>query len=324
MNKKSINWGILGAGKIAGKFAISLKQVENACLYAVASRSQEKATAFAEKFEVQKAFGSYESMLQNKEIDIVYVATPHVFHYAHSMLSLDFGKAVLCEKPFAMNRKQVEEMIATAKTKNLLLMEAMWTPFLPHIQYLKELLESQKYGKIKKLTADFGFDAPFDEQGRLFKKSLGGGSLLDIGIYPVFLALHTLGIPEKIEAKATLGKTEVDEDCEIRFLYRENVKADLKSSIIKRTPTVAVFELEHAVIEIASRWHEPSTITIISSGETEMKNFEVASYGYEFEARHVQEMLFQGRTESNVMTFQKSLELISLLDKVRELIKLEY
>ena len=325
MKPKIIKWGILGPGKIAKKFITSLKHVKDAELYAVASRSLEKATAFAEVHGAKKAFGSYEEMLQDNEVDVVYVATPHVFHYEHSLLCLDYGKAVLCEKPFAINREQVEEMISKAREKQVFLMEAMWTPFLPHIKYLSEVLSSGKYGKVKRLTADFGFAAPFDENGRLFKKSLGGGSLLDIGIYPVFLALHTLGKPEKVEAKAEIGKTGIDEICEVIFSYSNGASADLKSSIVENTPITAEFELENAQVKILSRWHNPSTICITTtSGEVIEKSFEVASFGYEYEAAHVQEMLRKGRTESDVMTFDKSLELISTLDQIRKEIALEY
>lgn len=324
MKTEKIKWGIIGLGKIAGKFATSLKEVEDAELFAVASRSLERAEKFKKEFGGNKAFGSYKEMLQDKEVDVVYVATPHVFHYEHTLLCLQNGKAVLCEKPFAINRQQVEEMISTAKKKQVFLMEAMWTPFLPHIQFVAELLDSGRFGKIKKLTADFGFNAPYDEKGRLFSKKLGGGSLLDIGIYPVFLALHSLGIPEKIEAKASLGKTEVDEVCDMIFSYPGDVTAELHSTIIKKTPTVAEFLLEKARIKISSRWHEPATVTIITPEGAETKSFDVASYGYEYEARHVHEMLRKGRTESDVMTFNKSLQLIGLLDQIRKEIKLEY
>lgn len=324
MRTCKIKWAILGPGRIAEKFATSLREVEDAEIYSVASRSLERATDFAEKFGAKKVFGSYEEMLLDENIDIVYVATPHSFHYEHTLLCLNSRKPVLCEKPFALNREQVEKMISVAKEKNVFLMEAMWTPFLPHIKYLTELLQSGKYGRIKKLTADFGFDAPFDENGRLFLKSLGGGSLLDIGIYPVFLALHTLSMPQKIEAKAQLGRTEIDEDCEVLFTYPHGSIAELKSSIIKNTPTIAVFELEKAVIEIASRWHEPSVITIKTAERTKSRTFEVTSYGYEYEAMHVHKMLRQGRTESDVMSFEKSLQLISLLDRIRKEIGLEY
>lgn len=324
MKAEKIKWGIIGPGKIAGKFATSLKEVKDAELYAVASRSFERAEFFAKENGATKAYGSYEEMLQDEELDVVYIATPHVFHYEHTLLCLKNGKAVLCEKPFAINRQQVEEMISTAREKQVFLMEAMWTPFLPHIKYVIDVVNSGKYGKIKKLTADFGFNAPFKETGRLFSIKLGGGSLLDIGIYPVFLALHSLGIPEKIEAKAQLGKTEVDEVCDVIFSYPDGVTAELHSTIIKKTRTVAEFELDKAIIKISSRWHEPATVTITTSKGSETKSFDVASYGYEYEARHVNEMLRKGRIESDVMSFDKSLQLISLLDQIRKEIKLEY
>ncbi|WP_324721119.1 Gfo/Idh/MocA family protein [Salinimicrobium sp. HB62] len=324
MKAEKIKWAILGPGKIAAKFATSLRHVEDAEIYAVASRSLERAEDFINKNGGKKAFGSYEEMLQDEAVDVVYIATPHVFHYEHTLLCLQNGKAILCEKPFAINRQQVEEMISTAREKQVFLMEAMWTPFLPHIQFVIDQINSGAYGKIKKLTADFGFNAPYNESGRLFLKSLGGGSLLDIGIYPVFLALHSLGLPEKIQAKAQLGKTEVDEICDVVFSYSNGVTAELHSTIIKKTPTVAEFELEKANIRISSRWHEPATVTIATPGETTTKTFDVASFGYEYEARHVQEMLRKGRTESDVMSFEKSLQLISVLDEIRKEIRLEY
>lgn len=324
MTATKVKWGILGPGKIAKKFVTSLQFVQDAELYGVASRSLERATNFAKQHKATKAFGSYKEMLEDGEIDVIYVATPHVFHHEHTLMCLRAGKAVLCEKPFAINRAQVKEMILTAREHNVFLMEAMWTLFLPHIIYVKEQMNSGKYGKIKKLTADFGFAAPFDEDSRLFLKSLGGGSLLDIGIYPVFLALHVLGQPQSIQAKAGIGKTGVDEVCELIFSYAKGAKAYLESHINKHTPTVAVFELEEATIEISSRWHEPGTVTISTSQGTETKHFKAASYGYEYEARHVQEMLKQGKTESEVMTFNKSLELIAMLDEIRKEINLEY
>lgn len=324
MKSEKIKWGVIGPGRIATKFTTSLEHVKDAELHAIGSRSLDKATAFAKATAVKKAYGSYEEMLQDEEIDVVYVATPHVFHHEHTLLCLNHGKAVLCEKPFALNREQVEEMVKTAKAKEVFLMEAMWTPFLPHIQHIKSLITSGMYGNIKKLEADFGFYSPFNAEGRLFKKSLGGGSLLDIGIYPVFLALHTLGMPLKVEAKAKMSKTGIDEDCDIVFTYPDMVVAQLKSSIIEDTPTAAKIVLENATIEIHSRWHEPTTVSVTTSKGTESKSFEAASYGYEYEAMHVHEMLRKGRTESDVMTFSKSLELISLLDQIRKEIDLEY
>ncbi|SOC81194.1 Predicted dehydrogenase [Salinimicrobium sediminis] len=324
MKREKIKWGIIGPGKIARKFAISLKFVEDAELYAIASRNPERAAAFAEEMGTIKSYSSYETMLEDPAIDIIYVATPHSFHHPHTLLCLNAGKPVLCEKPFALNRQEVEEMILTSHKRNVFLMEAMWTIFLPHIGYVKEIIDSGKFGKVKTLKADFGFDTPFDAEGRLFLKSLGGGSLMDIGIYPVFLALHLLGTPKKIKATAKLGKTGIDEHCDIIFKYSGDTTALLHSSIIEKTPTLAVIELEAASIKISPNWYEPTAVSITSKKGTETKVFEAASFGYEFEARHVQEMLRQNKTESEIMSFDKSLELISILDKIRKQIGLEF
>ena len=324
MNNKTTKWGILGPGRIAAKFALGLREVKDAELYAIGSRSPEKAAQFAKEWKAKRSYGSYKEMLQDEELDVVYIATPHVFHYEHTLLCLKHKKAVLCEKPLAINKAQVEEMIAAAKKENVFLMEAMWTQFLPHFGFVMEIIKSGEFGMIRNLKADFGFKAPFDPAGRLFDIKLGGGSLLDIGIYPIFMALSALGKPEEITAKASIGSTNIDEDCDVVFHYSNGVKAEIGSSIIKDTPTTAVIIFEKATVTINSRFHEPSSVTISRKNDVETKVFEVSSNGYNFEAEHVQEMLKKGRIESDQMTFSKSIDLIELLDKVRDLIELEY
>ncbi|HZJ37070.1 MAG TPA: Gfo/Idh/MocA family oxidoreductase [Gillisia sp.] len=324
MKTKTFKWAILGPGKIAHKFAKGLAEVPGAELYAVASRSLVKAEEFAKEFNVPKFYGSYEDLVNDKEVDIVYVATPHVFHYEHTLLCLKHKKAVLCEKPFAMNKEQVNEMILTAKKENIFLMEALWTYFLPHYQYVLELVKSEKFGKITSLEADFGFEAPYLPEKRLFKKDLGGGSLLDIGIYPVFAALSLLGKPDTISAKAEFSETGVDESCKVDFNYQNGVCASLYSTIKKMTPTIATITFEDATLTINRRFHEPTSVTILHNNQEETILFDVNTNGYNFEAEHVQQMLANGRTESTVMSFEKSLELIGLLDDIREEIGLIY
>ena len=321
---KSINWGILGPGKIAKKFALGLKYVPNANLYAASSRSLEKAEDFAKEMGADKAYGSYVEMLNDPKLDAVYIATPHVFHHEHTLLCLKHNKAVLCEKPFAMNKNQVKEMIDFAQKQDTFLMEAMWTHFLPHFKYTREVIKSGKYGKVLSMKADFGFDAAFDAESRIYNKSLGGGSLLDIGIYPIFAALSFLGKPEKIEATAKMTKTEVDARCHATFLYPENVKAELYSFVDKNTDVSATIKLEKAEIYINPRFHQPSSVVITTENESFTKEFGVEANGYNFEAEHVGEMLLEGKKESTEMTFAKSLELIEMLDRVREKIGLKY
>ncbi len=324
MTSKTYKWGIIGPGKIAGKFSEDLARVSGAQLYAVASRDAERAKDFSEKYKFSKSYGSYEEMAQDEEVDIIYIATPHVFHCENTLLCLKHKKAVLCEKPFAMNAAEVEKMIAAANEHKAFLMEGMWTVFLPHYQYLLELIKSRELGKLLNLKADFGFAAPFLPEKRLYNKSLGGGSLLDVGIYPVFAALSLMGVPENIEASAQMGETGVDESCTIDFQYNTGAVAMLNCAINDSTPTTATLIFEKAKVTVNSRFHEPTSILIEQEGEEREINFEVHTRGYNYEAAHVQQMLDENRVESNVMSFQKSKELIKLLDLVRTRIGLEY
>lgn len=321
---KKIKWGIIGPGKIADKFATDLQEVEHAELYAVASRSQTKAKSFAKKHQATNSYSSYETMLQDEELDVVYIATPHVFHHAQTLMCFEYNKAVLCEKPFGMNRQQVEEMIAKAKQKNVFLMEALWTQFLPHFKAVMEIIKSKKYGAIKSLEANFGFNAAVDLEKRLYNKSLGGGSLLDIGIYPIFMALSALGMPQNIKAEGKFYKTGIDQQTDMTFEYANNVNATLQSSIIQDTSTTAVIEMEKATLKLNYQFHAPTSFVVITDEGEEIKEFDVHTRGYNFEAEHVQKMLWEGKTESTEMTFEKSLQLIELLDKVKAKIGLKY
>lgn len=321
---KTIRWGIIGLGKVANKFAKDLETVENCELYAVASRYQEKANSFAKQYNATKAYACYEDLAADPNVDAVYIATPHTFHKANAMLCLRHKKAVLCEKPLAMNLQEVEEMIATAKINNVLLMEALWTYFLPHYQFVLETINSGKYGVINKLEADFGFQVPLDMNSRVFKKSLGGGSLLDIGIYPIFAALSTLGKPLDIDAKATFFKNGADSSCKIIFNYDASAKAFLKSTFLEETPTTATFHCERGIIRINSRFHEPSSVSIIADGKEELFEFGYTTIGYNFEVLHFNELLRNDKTESPIMTYNFSRMLMETLDKVRANIDLDY
>ncbi|PQJ77691.1 Gfo/Idh/MocA family protein [Polaribacter porphyrae] len=325
MNKsmRIVKWGIIGLGKIADKFAQDLNTVENAKLVAVASRSQQKANDFAEKYQVENAYNSYEDLAKDFNIDAVYIATPHSFHKDHSILCLQNKKAVLCEKPFAMDLQEVSIMIAAAKANNVLLMEALWTCFLPHYKYVLDIVESKKYGDLIELQADFGFKAEYNLQSRLMKKEVGGGSLLDIGIYPIFTALSALGIPNSIAAKATFFETGADSSCSMTFEY-DNAKAFLKSTLLEETKTVAIFTFEEGEIKINGRFHEPSTVTIIKNQTEKTINFNYKTIGYSYEIEHFNQLLRDDKTESNIMTFELSKNLIKTLDKVRKQIGLEY
>ncbi|EAR12666.1 Predicted dehydrogenase [Polaribacter irgensii 23-P] len=322
-NIKKIRWGIIGLGNIAAKFATDLAKLENVTLVAVASRNPHKAAEFAAQHHSQKAYNSYDELLKDPEVDAVYIATPHSFHKEHTMLCLQNKKAVLCEKPLAMNASEVLEMIALAKENNVLLMEALWTAFLPHFIYIVALVESEKFGKLKNVDADFGFLREFDNENRLFKKALGGGSLLDIGIYPVFAALATLGTPNTIDAKATFFENGADSSCAMIFHY-ENAKATLKSTLMEETKTEAVFKFDKAIVKINGQFHEPSTVMVSQNNKEELINFNYKTIGYNYEAEHFSQLLRENKTESKIMSFDRSLKIIQTLDKVREIIGLQY
>lgn len=321
---KIINWGIIGLGNIANKFAQDLLTIPDAKLYAVASRSQENANTFASKYNATKAFGSYINLVKDSNIDAVYIATPHAMHKENTLLCLEHGIAVLCEKPFAMDGYEVNQMIVKAKEKNVLLMEALWTYFLPHYRFVLETLKNKTYGDVLKLEADFGFYREFDDTSRLFKKSLGGGSLLDIGIYPIFAALSTLGVPNKIDANATFFDNGTDSSCDMVFNYDNNVLAILKSTLLEKTPMEATFYCEKGIIKLNTGFFMPTTVTITSKGKEETLDFTDKANGYKYEILHFNELIRLGKTESDIMTFEFSRQLIKALDNVRKVINLNY
>lgn len=321
---KTIKWGIIGLGKIAHKFATDLLTIPHARLYAVASRNQDKANAFAVEFKAIKAYNSYENLANDPNIDAVYIATPHTLHKENTLLCLKKGIAVLCEKPFAMNAQDIETMINMAKVKNTLLMEALWTAFLPHYQYVQNAIKAKTYGKILKLEANFGFYRAFDNNSRVFNKQLGGGSLLDIGIYPIFAALSTLGFPKTIDAQATFFDNGADSSCDMVFHYNNSLKAYLKSSLLEDLPTEAIFYCENATIKINSQFHAPSSVTIIKGEVEETVDFGYTTNGYNFETLHFNDLIRNKKIESDIMTFNFSKTLMKMMDDVRNIIKLDY
>lgn len=315
---KVYNWGIIGLGKIAQKFAQDLKGMQSARLHAVASRSLHKAKAFAIQHGAIYSFGSYEEMVNCPDLDVVYIATPHAFHCENTIMCLNHKLPVLCEKPLAMNAAEVRRMIAAAKNNNTFLMEALWTRFLPSIEKALAIIAKGMIGEVRSLKADFGFKATFDPEGRLFNQKLGGGSLLDVGIYPVFLSLLIFGRPIQVKAMASIGPTNVDESCGIILKYTNNKIAILDSTIVAKTATEAWIYGEKGNIRINGRWHEPTSITLMMDGE-EPKDifFDFSTFGYSYEAEEVMNCLLKKKLSSPKLNHHFSLDLIELLDEIR-------
>ncbi len=317
--QKKVNWGILGLGHIAHKFAADLKLIPNATLHAVASTSGVRAQNFAAQYDAVHYYGSYEEMMDCPDLDVVYIATRHPRHHKNTLLCLKNKIPVLCEKPFAMNGGEVEEMIAAAKSNQTFLMEALWTRFLPTTKKVLAMIEDDVIGEVTSVKADFGFKAAFDESGRLFNQNEGGGALLDIGIYPVFLSLLLFGKPEEIKAMASIGKTKVDETCHMLFRYSNNKIANLHATLLNDTATEAYIYGTKGVIRINTRFHESTSVTLLLNGK-EPKDifFECLGYGYRYEAEAVMEYLFKDDIEHPLMPHSFSVDLMDLLDQVRK------
>ena len=322
---KKYRWGIIGAAHIAGKFAEGLKELPEAVCYAIASRSQEKAETFCNENGFEKAYGSYEAMLKDPLVDIVYIATPNNLHFEHTMMSLEAGKAVLCEKPFASNLSQVQQMIQKAKEKKLFLMEALWSRFLPSVQSFKQQMQEGTIGKPLLLEVDFGFKANYNPQSRLFDPELGGGSIPDIGIYPLFLALYLFGKPESVQVTSVAAPTGTDMTTSILLKHAGGEISVLTSSFAMRLDTEAKLFGETGSLRLCRMFHIPTKL-MIWKGDDEEQEIPVKSVGngYNYEAREVMKCLDRGETESQGMPLSFSLDLIRLLDEVEEKAKLSF
>jgi predicted dehydrogenase len=318
---KCIRWGILGCGRIARKFAADLRHVGDAKLIAVGSRDRTIAEEFGDEFHVNHRHDSYEGLVSNPEVDVIYIATPHGFHYEHSLLCLGHRKAVLCEKAFAINSTQAKEMIMVARREKLFLMEALWTKFLPHFNKVIEMTREGRIGRIRSMLLNFGFLPAPPVPKRLFDPALGGGTMLDIGIYNVFMALSILGRPDGIEASMTAASTGVDEQCAVLFKYADGALAQLFSSFTSDLATEADINGEKGRIRLTNRFYEPSTSIEFYPGRVDSKQLipfeKEPGFGYQYEARHVGDCLRLGLTESPVMSHADSLLLMETLDRVR-------
>lgn len=319
-----INWGIIGLGNIANTFASDLQLSKNANLYGVASSSLEKARTFSRKHKSITYYDSYEKLAKDPNIDVIYIASPHTFHYEHSMMCLNNGKSVLCEKPLGINIDEVKSLIKEASSNKLFLMEAMWTRFIPATEKLIELLNNKVIGDLIFIRADFGFKADINPMGRIYNLKLGGGSLMDIGIYPIYLSLLTLGLPTEIKAMARMTNTDVDSYCAMLFSYKNSAKAMLESTIEANTPTEAHIYGSNGTIKLHSRFHHTEKISLYQNGNLQ-EEFELnyKGKGYIYEIEEVNRCLIKNELESSKLPHSVSLDLITLIEKIKTKIGLK-
>ena len=320
-----LRWGILGAGSIARRFSSDVKSLADHKLTSVGSRDQAKADAFANEFDIPNRHDSYEALVADPEVDVVYVATPHTFHREHALLALRAGKPVLCEKPFTINAAEAEDVVREARERGLFLMEGMWTRCFPVMHRLRELAKSGAIGEPRLLQADFGFRAGVNPEGRLFNLALGGGGLMDVGIYPVSLASMLFGTPDRSTALANLGTTGVDEEMAILLGYPGGQLATLSTAVRLNTPQAATLLGTEGTIVVSSPWWCPSKLVVSRSGQAPAtEEFPFTGGGFQFEAAHVADCLRAGKTESDIIPLDETLSILRTLDGLRAQIGLRY
>ena len=323
---EKIRWGILGTGSIAGKFADGLKVLNDAELLAIGSRSQKSADKFGKERGVPRRYGSYAAMAADPDIQVIYIATPHPMHRENTLLCLNHGKAVLCEKPFAMNTVEAEEMINCARGKKLFLMEAMWTNFFPAMLEAQRLIRKGKIGEVRMVKADFCFRSGVNPEGRLYNPRLGGGALLVIGVYTIAFAQTIIGMePSSIHSLANMGETHVDEQAAMILGYDSGAMALLTCALRTTTPHQAFIFGTDGWIRVPHPFWQPDSIFLSHDGKEEKElKFERLGNGYSFEAVEVMDCLRKGLPESSIMPLDKSLVVMRIMDRIRAQWELKY
>jgi predicted dehydrogenase len=321
----TVRWGILGPGLIANRLAEGVLALPDAKLVAVGSRDHSRADSFADKYGIPHRHGSYDALVNDADVDVIYVATPHNFHKEHSILALNAGKHVLCEKPFTINEAEASEIVKVARARRLFVMEAMWTRFFPIMERVRHLLKSGDIGTPYLLHADFGFKGTFNLEGRLFNPNLGGGALLDVGVYPVSLASMVFGEPERVTGLATMGRTGVDEVSGMVFGYSNGALSMLSTCIRVNTVQTAVIMGTEGKISIHTPWWKPDAMTLSRSGKNDQViRLPYTSSGFNYEAGEVAQCIRAGKLESDILPLSESLAVMRTLDKVRAQWGLKY
>ncbi|MBA4054141.1 MAG: dehydrogenase [Marivirga sp.] len=315
--KKNYNWGILGPGKIAHRFAEALQRVPSASLYCVASRNKERATEFATKYSIPVVHENYESLVKDPEVDIIYISTPHSFHQEQAVMCLENNKPVLCEKPLSVNYKSTQKIVIAARSNKTFLMEAMWTRFMPATLKVQELIREGKIGDIKYIRGDFGDRFPFDPTSRVYDLKLGAGSILDIGIYPLFLILLILGRPDEIKSFAHLAETGADDLASAMLCYRDGKIATILSSNILHTPITAEIMGTEGIITMHSNWYNTKSVSLSKMGkETQYFDVSYDGNGFEFQIQEVMNCVGRGEKESTLMPLDFTLLLSKTMDEI--------
>ena len=320
----NFNWGILGPGGIARAFAADLQMLEGHRVAAVGSRTLSNAQEFTKTFG-GTAYGSYEELVTDPTVDAIYVATPHPAHKDNVIAALNAGKPVLCEKPFAVNAKEAQEMVAAATRNNVALMEAMWARFLPHYVQVREIIASGVLGKILTVQADHGQRLADQNIPRLVEPSLAGGALLDLGIYPVSFAHMILGNPTKITASGVLTDKGVDAQTSMIFDYADGAQSVLNTTMIEQTPCRAVVAGVNGWLEIDRVFYSPTSmrVTLFNGAVTEYPHT-YPGHGLREQAEIFKGLVLSGKNQSEILNWKDTVDIMQTLDTVRAHTGLRY
>ncbi|MGW7075956.1 Gfo/Idh/MocA family protein [Streptomyces sp. NPDC054866] len=327
-NREPVRWGILATGGIAASFTANLLDMPDAEVVAVASRTDASAKAFAERFGIPRAYGGWGALAEDEDVDVVYVATPHASHRAAAGLCLDAGRAVLCEKAFTLNAREARELVTLARRRGLFLMEAMWMYCHPLIRRMKALVDDGAIGEVRTVQADFGLAGPFPPAHRLRDPAQGGGSLLDLGVYPVSFAQLLLGEPSGVSARATLSDEGVDLQTGMLLSYESGAHAVLHCSINAGTPVTASVTGSRGRIDVSNGFFFPDRFVLHREGHDPEEFTASPEYGprdsLKHEAAEVMHRLRAGDTESPLVPLDGTLAVMRTLDAVRERIGVRY
>jgi predicted dehydrogenase len=322
---QTVRWGILGTGKISRAFATALKDTPGAVLAGVASRTGENAEAFGREFGAAASYGSYQQLADAGDIDIIYIGTPHPMHAENALMALRAGKGVLCEKAFTMNRREAEEVVALARANKLFLMEAMWTRFMPALAEVRRIIASGEIGPVHQVSADFGFTATQGPEHRIFNPALGGGALLDLGIYPLSIAAALLGPVESVKAQAIIGVTGVDVDTGFTLRHAGGGMSACSCSLRARTPCELTVSGEIGHVRMNTQFHRARSISVVlADGTSRTVDTPFIGNGYAYEAIEAQRCFLAGLIESPGMTHDETLALMGVMDTIREQIGVTY
>jgi predicted dehydrogenase len=320
-----LRWGILGAGSIAATVGADIAATPGSTIVAVAARDGDRAAAFAAERGIARSYGSYAQLVADPDVDVVYIATTHGQHHEHALLAIEAGKAVLLEKPITLNARQGREVVAAARQRGQFLMEAMWMRFNPVVRRAQDIVAAGRIGRVQGIRADFSFRLPFDPDSRLYDLSVGGGVLLDLGVYPATFAYLFLGRPDSVSTTGLLSPTGSDATAAMQWGYRDGRFAQIVCSVEYQSPFAAVISGSEGSITIGgTSLAVPEALTVTTAEGSETLTIARVGNGYGYEVAEVQRCIAAGELESPMVPLDETLDILGLLDTARAQLGVRY